>query len=284
MRELSVIAFFVGLATSISGGQQNSPSAPPSAANDQQARVKVYAVGPGVTAPELLPLNLAPIPAEKCKKNANGIVILSIIVDAAGQPRNLTFFHPVGTDLDKLALQIAAADRFKPGTSDGAPVAVAQLLDVIMQTCIEQKKDDAGKKTSLLRLRSQPVQKLANPSKPPEEAVFSPVDSNWKDSGSTNVPSFRVGSGVSAPVPLNNVEAAFTDAARRANYQGSCQLSMIVDAHGMPQNVRIVKPLDYGLSEKAIEAVSKYRFKPAMKDGQPVPVTVNVEVNFWLYK
>jgi hypothetical protein len=44
-----------------------------------------------------------------------------------------------------------------------------------------------------------------------------------------------------------------------------------------------VKPLGYGLSEKAIEAVMKYRFKPAMKDGKPVPVRVNIEVYFRLY-
>jgi TonB family protein len=47
--------------------------------------------------------------------------------------------------------------------------------------------------------------------------------------------------------------------------------------------MRIVRSLGYGLNEKAIEAVSKYRFKPAMKDGQPVPVEVNIEVNFHLY-
>ena len=39
-----------------------------------------------------------------------------------------------------------------------------------------------------------------------------------------------------------------------------------------------------GLDEKAMEAVSKYKFKPAMKDGKtPVAVYVNVEVNFRLY-
>jgi outer membrane biosynthesis protein TonB len=36
------------------------------------------------------------------------------------------------------------------------------------------------------------------------------------------------------------------------------------------------------LDEKAIEAVSQYRFKPAMKDGVPVPVKITVEVNFHL--
>jgi hypothetical protein len=51
----------------------------------------------------------------------------------------------------------------------------------------------------------------------------------------------------------------------------------------MPQNIQVVRKLDYGLTEKAIEAINNYRFKPAMKDGQPVPVYVKIEVNFRLY-
>jgi len=236
-----------------------------------------------VTAPELLPLNPIPIPTGKCKNKQDGIVILSVIVDATGQPRNLMFFHPVGTDLDKFALQIAAADRFKPGTSDGAPVAVAQLLDVIMQTCIDEKKDDAGKKAYQLRLLFQPMQKLAPLPQPPEEAVLASPSSNLNDPDSVAVHDFRVGSGVSAPVLLMSAEAEFSEDARRAKYEGKCMISLVVDAHGMPQNVHTETPLDYGLSEKAIEAVNKYRFKPAMKDGMPVPVKMNVEVRFHLY-
>jgi TonB family protein len=54
-----------------------------------------------------------------------------------------------------------------------------------------------------------------------------------------------------------------------------------VDANGNPQNPRVVKPLGMGLDEKAIEAVMKFRFKPAMKDGKtPVPVQITVVVSF----
>jgi protein TonB len=95
---------------------------------------------------------------------------------------------------------------------------------------------------------------------------------------------YRVGGAVSQPIPLNNVEAEFSDEARRAKYQGVCLISVIVDAQGNPQNPRVVRALGMGLDEKALEAVRKYKFKPAMKDGKtPVPVMINVEINFRLY-
>jgi TonB family protein len=94
----------------------------------------------------------------------------------------------------------------------------------------------------------------------------------------------QVGGRVSGPVPLFQPEAEFSDEARRAKYQGVCLVGLIVDAQGNPQNVHIVRALGMGLDEKAMEAVRKYKFKPAMRDGRtPVAVPVNIEVNFRLY-
>lgn len=102
--------------------------------------------------------------------------------------------------------------------------------------------------------------------------------------GNTGGGLYRVGGGVSAPVPIFQPEAEFSDEARRAKYQGVCIVSVIVDAQGNPVNPRVVRTLGMGLDEKALEAVRKYKFKPAMKDGRtPVPVQVNIEVNFRLY-
>ncbi|HUA92351.1 MAG TPA: energy transducer TonB [Terracidiphilus sp.] len=102
--------------------------------------------------------------------------------------------------------------------------------------------------------------------------------------GNTGGGLYQIGGRVSAPVPLNTVEAEFSDEARRAKYQGVCLISMIVDTNGNPQNPRVVRALGMGLDEKALEAVRKYKFKPAMKDGKtPVPVMITVEVNFRLY-
>jgi periplasmic protein TonB len=89
--------------------------------------------------------------------------------------------------------------------------------------------------------------------------------------------------GVTAPVPLITPEAEFSDEARRAKYQGICVIAVIVDAQGYPRNPRVVQRLGMGLDEKALEAVLQYRFKPAMRAGRPVPVAINVEVNFRLY-
>jgi TonB family protein len=95
---------------------------------------------------------------------------------------------------------------------------------------------------------------------------------------------YRIGGGVSAPVPIFQPEAEFSDEARRAKYQGVCLITLIVDAQGNPQNPRVIRALGMGLDEKALEAVRKYKFKPAMKEGRtPVPVMITIEVNFRLY-
>jgi periplasmic protein TonB len=102
--------------------------------------------------------------------------------------------------------------------------------------------------------------------------------------GNTGGGVYRVGGGISAPVAINAPEAEFSDEARRAKYQGEVMISLIVDAQGNPQNPRVVRPLGMGLDEKALEAVRKYKFKPALKDGRnPVPVMVTIAVNFRLY-
>jgi len=74
-----------------------------------------------------------------------------------------------------------------------------------------------------------------------------------------------------------------SEEARKAKYQGTVVLWLVVDASGRPQQIRVQRALGMGLDEKAIEAVKQWKFDPARKDGQAVPVMINVEVNFRLY-
>src|SRR5208337_2174491 len=92
-----------------------------------------------------------------------------------------------------------------------------------------------------------------------------------------------VGGGVSAPKALYAPDPEYSEEARKAKYQGTVVLWLVVDANGRPQQIRIQRALGMGLDEKAIEAVKLWKFDPARKDGQAVPVMINVEVNFRLY-
>ena len=89
--------------------------------------------------------------------------------------------------------------------------------------------------------------------------------------------------GVSPPHATYTPDPAFSDEARKMKYQGTAVISLIVDASGTPRDIQIQRPLGMGLDEKAVEAVSTWKFKPAQKDGKPVPVQISVEVTFHLY-
>jgi protein TonB len=93
----------------------------------------------------------------------------------------------------------------------------------------------------------------------------------------------KVGGGVSEPVLTHQVEPEFSEEARRARFPGEVMVSLIVDAKGMPQEVHVVRSVGMGLDEKAVEAVKQYRFKPAMEDGKPVAVEMNVMVDFQIF-
>jgi len=253
---------FAALAANSAGGQETGKPASSEQANRPPVRVKVYTVGPGVTAPELHPLVPFDTDEGTCTERRKVKTVLSLIVDSEGLPRNITFLQPFGTEFDRIALRLATADRFTPGTSNGTPVAVAQSLEISVQACVDSIKDATGKQGFLLRLRSQPVQILANLPESPQEAVVT------------------LASGVTAPVPLVHPEAEYTEEARKARVQGICIISVIVDAQGMPQNPRVVQGLGMGLDQKAIEAVNKYRFRPAMKNDEPVAVRITADVIF----
>jgi TonB family protein len=76
----------------------------------------------------------------------------------------------------------------------------------------------------------------------------------------------------------------YSDEARKAGVEGIVVLHLVVDEQGAPRNIRVIRSLGMGLDEKAVEAVKQYRFNPATHDGHPVPVQINIEVNFHLYR
>jgi len=94
---------------------------------------------------------------------------------------------------------------------------------------------------------------------------------------------YRVGGGVSAPKPIFSPDPEYSEEARKAKYQGTVVIWLVVGADGRPREIRIARSLGMGLDEKAIDAIRTWRFEPARRDGRPVAVQVNVEVTFRLY-
>ncbi len=101
--------------------------------------------------------------------------------------------------------------------------------------------------------------------------------------GGTGGGVFRVGGGVSAPRAIFAPEPEYSEEARKAKYQGTCVLWLVVGPDGKPREVRVTRSLGLGLDEKAIETVKTWKFEPALKDGKPVAVQISVEVEFRLY-
>jgi TonB family protein len=100
------------------------------------------------------------------------------------------------------------------------------------------------------------------------------------EGGGTGGGPFRVGGGVTPPTVLSRIEPQYSEEARKARFQGTVVLEAIVKRDGTVDILRVVRSLGFGLDENAIQALKQWRFKPGMKNGIPVDVALNIEVNF----
>ena len=93
---------------------------------------------------------------------------------------------------------------------------------------------------------------------------------------------YKIGGGVTAPTLIYKVEPEYSEEARKAKFQGTVVLYVVVDEKGSPRDLRVMRTLGLGLDDKAIEAVKKWRFRPGYLNGKPVKVAATIEVNFRL--
>jgi TonB family protein len=93
---------------------------------------------------------------------------------------------------------------------------------------------------------------------------------------------FAIGGGTAPPSVASKIEPGYAEEARLAALQGTVVLSLVIGADGTPRNIVVTRPLGLGLDDKAVQAVSQWKFKPGTKGGEPVPVIATIEVNFRL--
>ena len=104
------------------------------------------------------------------------------------------------------------------------------------------------------------------------------------EGGGTGGGVYRPGNGVISPRLLHEVKPGYTGEAMRAKIQGVVVMEAVVMPDGSIGNVHITRSLDptFGLDQEAIKTVSKWRFAPGTRFGQPVPVLVEIEMTFTL--
>jgi TonB family protein len=71
------------------------------------------------------------------------------------------------------------------------------------------------------------------------------------------------------PKVIFSPDPEYSRKARRKKYQGTVILETVVGTDGHTHDIRIVQPLEYGLSDKAVEALRKWKFEPGTQDGWP---------------
>lgn len=93
---------------------------------------------------------------------------------------------------------------------------------------------------------------------------------------------FKIGNGVSKPRVIKDPKPRYTAAARREQIKGTVVLSGIVLPDGTVSDIVVQRSLDrkYGLDYEAINAVAQWRFEPGTLNGTPVPVRIQIELEF----
>jgi TonB family protein len=86
-----------------------------------------------------------------------------------------------------------------------------------------------------------------------------------------------------APQRVSSPAPEYTDEARAQRIEGSVLLRGVIGTEGRVTNISVARGLGYGLNDKAVDCLRKWIFKPAVRDGEPVAVKANVEINFRLF-
>jgi protein TonB len=93
-------------------------------------------------------------------------------------------------------------------------------------------------------------------------------------------PLYHAGGGVKAPRATYTPDPTYPRKARKPRHEDTVVLRVIVGRDGLPRDVKVARSLSPEFDEAAMDAVMKWRFDPATKEGKPVAVLVNIEITF----
>jgi TonB family protein len=91
---------------------------------------------------------------------------------------------------------------------------------------------------------------------------------------------YSVGNGVSEPVVIARVEPEYTDEARAVHFKDVVTVSVVVRVDGSIRDITFKNPPGYGLDEQIIQALGRWKFRPAQFNGYAVPVHADIHITF----
>jgi len=92
----------------------------------------------------------------------------------------------------------------------------------------------------------------------------------------------RGAGGLRPPVPLHKVDPRYQPGAISERVEGKVQIAGVIRTDGHVELLRVLKSVDERLDRSAEEALRKWEFEPAKRDGSPVEVDVVAEIPFQL--
>lgn len=222
----------------------------------------------------------------------------ALAVSGVGPDGATAFIHLGTVELAAKQVDAAIADFQQAETADSAKagtarmwMAIAQLrqdnvgaAEVSYQSALAVEDPNSAISATILELYAQLLRQLgrADEAKTMQDrasGIRKALAPRLQPSGPDV---YRIGDGVTGPKPISRPDPDYTEEARIAKYQGTVVVSIEVGVDGLAHNMKIIRALGFGLDQKATEAIGRWKFKPATKDGQPVTVAAVIEVNFRL--
>lgn len=144
------------------------------------------------------------------------------------------------------------------------------------------RKDKACSESKTESVSPKLIQNSTNPSptESPNKSQTPKANPGPGEGGGADGGVYSVGADVSPPIPIYKPAPTYSEEAREAKVQGTVEMWIVINASGTVTDCGVVKSVGHGLDENAVETIKKWKFKPAMKNGSPVPVRIMVEIAF----
>ena len=208
----------------------------------QRTRIAGGESNAAVIPPRIVKSTPASYPDYGLTLRVEGTVTLEARVDVHGNLTSIRVVKGLGFGLDEQAIAAVRTWQFAPALKDGVPVEAITQIDVDF--------------------------KLPASVGPPKTKGMSET--------------VRIGPGVIPPTVISRVQPDYTEEARAAKYEGTVVVKATIGVDGTLKVEKVLRELDHGLTENAVEALKQWKFKPGLKNGKPVAVSLNIEVNFRL--